>query len=144
MLAGLFTIQTVERLQQLWRQMATTVGGQIVLSGHDLSLPNGTKFGWPAADYPENESQSSVVFYGGLAYDDFLLLVSTEFSVCLGIQQVGEKYRLNLTFQPSVIKQFLAGLAPCRSIILGTVIFRIGNLSSNPIAIAGRVTLRYN
>jgi two-component system, sensor histidine kinase and response regulator len=107
MLAGLFTIQAVERLQQLWRQMATTVGGQIVLSGHELSLPQGTKFGWPATDYPGSDSQSPV----GLAYDDFLLLVSTEFSACLGIQQVGEKYRLNLSFQPTVIKKFLAGLA---------------------------------
>ena len=96
MLAGLFTIQTVERLQQLWRQMATTVGGQIALSGQDLSLPQGTKFGWSATDYPGSNPQSPV----GLAYDDFLLLVSTEFSACLGIQQVGEKYRLNLSFQP--------------------------------------------
>jgi two-component system, sensor histidine kinase and response regulator len=107
MLAGLFTIQTVERLQQLWRQMATTVGGQIVLSGHELALPQDTKFGWPATDYPGSDSQSPV----GLAYDDFLLLVSTDFSACLGIQQVGEKYRLNLSFQPTVIKKFLAGLA---------------------------------
>jgi two-component system, sensor histidine kinase and response regulator len=107
MLAGLFTIQTVERLQQLWRQMATMVGGKILLSGHELSLPQGTKFGWPATDYPDSDSQSAV----GLAYDDFLLLVSTEFSACLGIQQVGEKYRLNLSFQPIVIKKFLAGLA---------------------------------
>jgi two-component system, sensor histidine kinase and response regulator len=107
MLAGLFTIQTVERLQQLWRQMATTVGSQIVLSGHELSLPQGTKFGWPASDYPDHDSPGQM----GLAYDDFLLLVNTEFSACLGIQQVGEKYRLNLSFQPSVIKKFLAGLA---------------------------------
>ncbi len=116
MVAGLFTIQAVERLQQLWQQMAATVGGQILLSGHELSLPKETKFGWPAADYPENESQSRAIFSGSLAYDDFLLLVSTEFSVCLGIQEVGEKYRLNLTFQPSVIKQFLAGLAHTLSI----------------------------
>ncbi len=107
MLAGLFTIQTVGQLQQLWRQMATTVGGQVVSCGHELSLPKGTKFGWPTADYPGNKAPKSV----SLAYDDFLLLVSTEFSACLGVQQVGEKYRLNLTFQPSVIKQFLAGLA---------------------------------
>jgi two-component system, sensor histidine kinase and response regulator len=106
MLAGLFTIQTLERLQQLWRQMATTVGSRIVLSGHELSLPQGTKFGWPA-NYPDRDSQSP----DGLAYDDFLLLVSTEFSACLGIQQVGEKYRLNLSFQPSIIKKFLTGLA---------------------------------
>ncbi len=107
MLAGLFTIQTVERLQQLWQQMATTVGSRIVLSGHELSLPQSTKFGWPATDYPDRDSQS----LGGLAYDNFLLLVSTEFSACLGIQQVGEKYRLNLSFQPTVIKKFLTGLA---------------------------------
>jgi two-component system, sensor histidine kinase and response regulator len=107
MLAGMFTIQTVERLQQLWRQMATMVGGQVALSGHELCLLPGTKFGWPATDYPGSDAQSPV----GLAYDDFLLLVSTEFSACLGIQQVGEKYRLNLSFQPTVIKKFLVGLA---------------------------------
>lgn len=104
MLAGMFTIQTMERLRQLWRQMATTIGSRIVLFGHELSLPQETKFGWPAADRLGNEAQTRI-------YDDFLLLVSTEFSACLGIQRVGEKYRLNLTFQPNEIGQFLAGLA---------------------------------
>jgi two-component system, sensor histidine kinase and response regulator len=112
MLIGLFTIQAVEQLQQLWRQMATTVGGRTLLSGNELSLPKDAKFRWPAANDPSIDSSvDGVQSPVDLAYDNFLLLVSTEFSACLGIQYVGEKHRLNLTFQPSVIKQFLAGLA---------------------------------
>jgi two-component system, sensor histidine kinase and response regulator len=106
MLAGLFTIQTVDRLQQLWRQMAATVGGSVVLTGQDLLLPVATKFRWPVDGYSSKGSGGTT-----LTYDNFLLLVSTEFLACLGIQQVREKYRLNLTFQPASIKDFLAGLA---------------------------------
>jgi two-component system, sensor histidine kinase and response regulator len=101
MLAGLFTPKTVEQLQQLWQHMATTVGGAIVLSDCELSLPVGTKFAL-LTDYA---SKYSVVC------DEFLLLVSAEFSVCLGMQKIGENYRLHLTFQPKAIKKFLAGLA---------------------------------
>jgi two-component system, sensor histidine kinase and response regulator len=108
MLAGLFTLQTVERLRKLWQQMATIVGSRTVLSGYDLSLPTSTKFGWPTVD---EDTAKDVHSQFALAYDDFLLIVSTEFSACLGIQQVGEKYRLNLTFQPAVIKRFLVGMA---------------------------------
>ena len=82
MLAGLFTIQTVEKLQQLWQQMATTVGGCIVLSGTEL--PPSTKFGWPATDDLDSGFQSLVSW----EYDDFLLLVSTEFSACLDRKSV--------------------------------------------------------
>jgi two-component system, sensor histidine kinase and response regulator len=101
MLAGLFTPKTVEQLQQLWQHMATTVGGAIVLSDCELSLPVSTKF----ALLTDDRSKYSVVC------DEFLLLVSSEFSVCLGLQQIGENYRLHLTFQPKAIKKFLAGLA---------------------------------
>jgi two-component system, sensor histidine kinase and response regulator len=107
MLAGLFTTKTVEQLRQLWQQMATMVGSKIVLTGSELSMPTTTKFAWPINDSPENNPQGKVA----LACHDFLLVVSPEFSACLGIQQVGQNYRLHLTFQPAIIQKFLVGLA---------------------------------
>jgi two-component system, sensor histidine kinase and response regulator len=109
MLAGLFQLNTIERLQQLWQQMATEVaGGALVLTGHALSLPSGTRFGLFSDDTPENSTDLSSQM---LTYDDFLLLVSPEFSACLGVQKIGKNYRLHLTFQPTTISKFLADLA---------------------------------
>jgi two-component system, sensor histidine kinase and response regulator len=112
MLAGLFTIQTTEQLQQLWRQMATTVGGAVVLTGQELYLPTGTKFELPVGQqFSAAEIKKSPRSKINL-FDDFYLIISTEFSACLGIQQVGAEYRLHLTFQPQSIDSFLASLLP--------------------------------
>jgi two-component system, sensor histidine kinase and response regulator len=108
MLAGLFTPQAVERLRRLWQEMASTVAQAVVLTGSDLGLKNKkisltiTQPGPPAINPTTGLTT--------ILCQDFLLLISPEFSVCLGLELVDDDYRLHLTFQIPEIQQFVVDL----------------------------------
>jgi two-component system, sensor histidine kinase and response regulator len=104
MLAGLFTTQAVERLQRLWQEMASTVAQAVLLTGQDLALSKNKTISFQITQ-PGDEQELSTILC-----QDFLLLISPEFSVCLGIEMVGDQYRLHLTFQIAEIQQFINDL----------------------------------
>jgi two-component system, sensor histidine kinase and response regulator len=104
MLAGMFTPQVVERLQWLWQEMASTVAHAVLLTGQELALSKNTTISFQITP-PDHQQESLTILC-----QDFLLLVSPEFSVCLGLEMVNDKYRLHLTFQIAEIQQFITDL----------------------------------
>jgi two-component system, sensor histidine kinase and response regulator len=103
MLVGLFTPRVVERLQRLWQEMANTVAGAVLFTGQDLNMQVSLTIAFPC---------SQLLATKAAICEDFLLLISPEFSVCLGIQSVNTEYQLHLTFQAAELQQFVTDLLP--------------------------------
>jgi two-component system, sensor histidine kinase and response regulator len=96
MLPGQFNSATVNRLRLLWPQLAEMIGDSaVVLTSKMLNLPANTSY-----------------VLAGSNCADFLLLLSPNFSACLGIQSVtnAEHYHLNLIFAIDEIENFLLAI----------------------------------
>jgi two-component system, sensor histidine kinase and response regulator len=93
MLPGQFNSATVNRLRILWPQLADMVGDNaVMLAGEMLAWPAGTS-----------------CLLATLECHDFLLLLSPNFSACLGIQIIpnSEEYHLSLVFATDELGSFL-------------------------------------
>jgi two-component system, sensor histidine kinase and response regulator len=93
MLPGQFNSATVNRLRLLWPQLADMVGDNaVMLASEMLAWPVGTS-----------------CLLATLECHDFLLLLSPNFSACLGIQTIpnSEDYYLSLVFATDELGSFL-------------------------------------
>jgi two-component system, sensor histidine kinase and response regulator len=94
MLLGQFNSTTVNQLRLLWPQLVDMLAGEnvVMLTSEILAWPMGTS-----------------CLLAGWECPDFLLLLSPNFSACLGIQHIAnsENYHLNLVFATDEIENFL-------------------------------------
>ncbi len=93
MLPGQFNSATVNQLRLLWPQLANMVGDSAVMLASEM-------LAWPAG---------TSCLLATLECHDFLLLLSPNFSACLGIQNIpnSEDYYLSLVFATDELGSFL-------------------------------------
>ncbi len=93
MLPGQVNLATVNRLRLCWPQLVSMIGKPATLLSSEI-------LAWPAGTSCQ---------LAGWECSDFLLLLSPNFSACLGIQPVADStdYHLNLVFDTNQLADFL-------------------------------------
>ncbi len=97
MLLGQFNSTTIKQLRLLWPQLVEMLAGEnvVMLTNEILAWPVGMS-----------------CLLAGWECPDFLLILSPNFSACLGIQHIAdaEEYHLNLIFETGEIENFLLAI----------------------------------
>ncbi len=96
MIPGQFSSATVSRLRLLWPQLVEMVGDNVIMLTSEI-------LAWPV----DTSCQLA-----GVECPDFLLILSPNFSACLGIQSIANSgnYHLNLVFATDEIESFLVAV----------------------------------
>jgi two-component system, sensor histidine kinase and response regulator len=97
MLLGQFNSATVKQLRLLWPQLVE------MLAGENVVMLTSEMLDWPVG---------KSCLLAGWECPDFLLILSPNFSACLGIQNIAnsESYHLNLIFATDELENFLLAI----------------------------------